>query len=176
MRSAFLFTFVAAVSLGLISCSSENSAPVASTYEMGARAQVGPLGYTVFERQWLTQLGEPGPEARVPQNRFFTLRLSALNGGGADTSIPTLTLVDDSGKSYDEVTNGEGVSQWLGALRLVHPAEAVSGNILFDVPPQHYKLKVTDEEGKAVAYVDIPLSFDSSAPELPPVPDSAKKK
>lgn len=174
MRS---FTFVlaaAAASLLLASCSSESGASTNRIYEMGAKAQVGPLGYTVFERQWLNQLGEAGsPESRVPQNRFLLLRISVLNSGGGDAYLPNLKLVDDHGKSYEEINNGDQVPQWIGALRQIKPADTIQGNIIFDVPPQHYKVAVTDEDGKETAYIDLPLSFDSTATDVPEAP---KKK
>jgi len=40
---------------------------------------------------------------------------------------------------------------------------------VFDAPPAHYKLRVTDENEENPAYVDIPLSFGAEIPpaELP---------
>jgi hypothetical protein len=57
------------------------------------------------------------------------------------------------------------VPQWIGYLRTAHPADALQGNILFDVPPGHYKITMSDEEQHA-ALVDIPLSFGAETPEV----------
>ena len=177
MRSFLSFigaVAVASCGLALTSCTSDSGAANTRIYEMGIKAQVGTLGYTVFERQWLNQLGDPGSaDARVPQNRFLLLRISVLNSGGETASVPNLKLLDDHGKSYDEVTNGEGVPQYIGSLREVKAADAIQGNVLFDVPPQHYRVAVTDEDGKETAYIDVPLTFDSTSPEVPQAP--AKK-
>jgi hypothetical protein len=175
MRSLSLFQWFAlgalsASAAGLCSCS-ESSGAVTRTYDLGTKAQVGTLGYTVFERQWLNQLGEPGStDDRVPQNRFLLLRISVLNSGGAEVSVPNLKLIDDKGKSYDEVTNEDHVSQAVGAIRELKPADTLQGNVLFDVPPQHYKVAVSDEDGKETAYVDLPLSFDATTPDIPDIP------
>jgi hypothetical protein len=41
------------------------------------------------------------------------------------------------------------------------------GNALFDAPPAHYKLHLSDESSQQTALVDIPLSFRAETPELP---------
>jgi hypothetical protein len=153
-----------ALALLLAGCSSPAKPPFMQ-YNMGEKVPVGHLSYTVFETQWLTHLGE-GPTARVPQNRFFLIRLSAVNGGSNDAAIPSLTLEDDKGQKYEELSNGEGVPQWIGFLRTARPADSVQGNIVFDVPPGHYKLTMTDEDQSHGARVDIPLSFGAETPEV----------
>jgi hypothetical protein len=140
---------------------------------MGERAPAGHIVYVVFETQWLTHLGE-GADARVPENRFLLVRLTATNGAGEDVSVPDLTLQADNGTTYRELSNGDGVPQWIGYLRSVKPAEDVKGNALFDAPPAHYKLRVSDENRDSSALIDIPLSFGSETPDVP-LPGSAKK-
>jgi len=153
-----------AAALLLAGCSGPVKPPIMQ-YNMGEKVPVGHLSYTVFETQWLTHLGE-GSAARVPQNRFFLIRLSAVNGGSNDAAIPTLTLEDDKGHKYEELSNGEGVPQWIGFLRTARPADSVQGNIVFDVPPGHYKATMTDEDQSHAARVDIPLSFGAETPEV----------
>ena len=63
------------------------TAPKVVTYEMGNRVSVGHLVYTVFETQWLTRLGS-GASVRIPEHRFFLVRLSAVNGGSEQMAIP----------------------------------------------------------------------------------------
>jgi hypothetical protein len=136
------------------------------TYNLGERAPVGHIVYKVFETQWLTHIGQ-GADARVPQNRFFLVRMSAVNGFGADVTVPNFRIEDDSGNSYNELSSGEGVPQYIGYLRNVKPAESVQGNAIFDAPPRHYKMRVADETGEKIAYIDIPLTFVSDAPAVP---------
>lgn len=136
------------------------------TYPLGERVELGRLVYTVFEAHWLTRLGE-GLNARIPQNRFFVIRLSAANNANRDLMIPALALEDTRGNTFAELTNGEGVPQWIGFLRQVKPAQTLQGNIAFDAPPGHYKLRLADEDEELAAYVDIPLSFGADTPELP---------
>jgi hypothetical protein len=141
---------------------------------MGERATAGHIVYKVFETQWLTHIGQ-GADARIPQHRFFVVRLSAVNSLGSDVSVPAFTLEDDQGNAYPEQSSGEGVNQYIGYLRSVKPAESVEGNALFDAPPAHYKLKVSDETGEKTAYVDIPLSFTSDPTEVPEIARPDKK-
>lgn len=156
---------LAATGLFLNGCSSTPAAPPISNYIMGEKVQLGRLSYTIFETQWLTHLGE-GATARVPQNRFFLIRLSAVNGGSNDSPVPPLSIQDDQGHVYEELSNGEAVPQWAGYLRTVKPADVVQGNIIFDAPTGHYKLKLMDETNTKAAVVDIPLSFGAETPEV----------
>ncbi|MBZ5725546.1 MAG: DUF4352 domain-containing protein [Acidobacteriia bacterium] len=156
------------------SCSRQEPAERVITYELGQKVEVGHVIYTVFEAKWENQLGQ-GPTARLPQYRYFLVRISVVNSGAAEQIMPNLTIEDDNGNSYSEVSNGDGVAQWIGFLRSVKPAEAAQGYLLFDAPPKHYKLRVVDESGERTALVDIPLKFDSDAPVLS-VPETTPKK
>ena len=166
MRS-FAHICLAVAALALTSCTP--TAPKVMTYEMGRRVSVGHLIYTVFETNWRTQLGS-GADIRIPEHRFFLIRISAVNGGSEQMPIPNLTIEDDKGNSFDELPNGDGVPQWIGYLRQAKPAESIDGNILFDVQPQHYKLRVLDETGEHSALVDIPLNFNAESPAPLPIP------
>lgn len=141
-------------------------APEARIHRMGERVTVGSLVYNVFEDQWRAKLGQ-ATEERVPKDRFFLIRLSVVNGGAADLMVPTMTLVDDSGQTFSELSNGDGVPEWAGYLRRVKPAETLQGNVVFDVAPKHYRLRVSDENGQKTADVDIPLNFSSDTPDMP---------
>ena len=152
-------------------CSSGPSKP--HTYAMGERVELGHIIYTVFETEWMTQIGS-GLDIKVPQSRFFLVRLSAANSGNADVLVPNMSVVDDNGKAYTESTDGEGVPHWLGFLREAKPAEAAQGNVVFDAPPRHYKLRLTDENEQKTAFVDLPLTFNAETPELP-MPSTEKE-
>ena len=175
LRILFLLAAVAAAAL-LSSCgdSGDKASPV-RTYAVGEKVPLGHINYQVFETQWQTHLGE-GAEARIPQHRFFLVRLSAFNSLSNDVIVPNFSIEDDSGKSYPELSGGEGVPQYIGYLRNVKGVESVQGNALFDAPPRHYKLKLTDETGERIAYVDIPLSFTTESTEGPSTLDKDKKK
>jgi hypothetical protein len=169
MRPLRLIPILAVVSAALLlsACSRPSSIPVRS-YALGEKAGLGHIIYTVYETQWLPQLGE-GPAARVPEHRFFLVRMAAVNSGSEDLSVPNVTVEDDKGNSYPELPNGDGVPQWIGYLRRVKPAESAQGNLVFDAPPAHYKLRITDENEENSAYFDIPLSFGAEIPtnEIP---------
>ena len=173
----FLLLLAVAVAASLLSScgdSEEKASPV-RTYSMGERATVGHVVYVVFETQWLTHIGT-GADARVPEHRFFLVRLNAVNSLGSDILVPNFSIEDDSGNTYPELSSGEGVPQYIGYLRSVKPAESVQGNALFDAPPRHYKMKIADETGEKVAYIDIPLSFVSETPDVSGVVTQEKKK
>jgi len=158
--SAYLVFAVVAL---LSSCSAPARQPV-DNYVMGEKVQLGKLSYTVFDTQWLTHLGD-ATTGRVPQNRFLLVRFTVVSSDSGEVPAPAMTIEDDKGQVYEELSNGEGVPQWAGYLRNVKPAEAVQGNALFDAPPAHYKLKLSDEGGTRFAVVDIPLSFGTE-PDL----------
>ena len=138
----------------------------ARLHRMGERVTVGSLVYNVFEDQWKAQLGQ-GSDARVPKDRFFLVRLSVVNGGATELMIPTITLVDDAGNTYPELTDGDQVPEWTGYLRRVKPAETLQGHVVFDVAPKHYRLRVTDENSQQSRDIDIPLNFASDVPDMP---------
>ena len=177
MRHLRLIPILAAVTAALLlnACSRPSSFPV-RTYALGEKVELGHIIYTVYETQWVPQLGQ-GTAARIPQHRFFLVRMTAVNSGGADLIVPSAAAEDDKGNSYPELPNGDGVPRWIGYLRQVRPAESAQGNLVFDAPPGHYKLRITDEDGERSAYVDLPMSFGT---ETPPselfVPDFEKKQ
>jgi hypothetical protein len=175
LRFVLFVTVVVTASL-LSSCGdSEEKASKLNTFNMGEKITLGHITYTVFETQWLTHIGA-GADARVPQNRFFLVRLSAFNNLSSEVIVPNFSIEDDSGNSYPELSSGEGVPQYIGYLRNVKGTDTQMGNALFDAPPRHYKLKITDETGDKAAYVDIPLSFVSETPDVPEVGGKDKKK
>jgi hypothetical protein len=150
----------------LVSCGDgEKTFPV-RTYSLGERVSLGHLNYQVFETQWLTHMGD-GPDQRVPKNRFFLVRMSVTNGGGAEVIVPNFTIEDDSGTVYPEMSEADGVPQYIGYLRRLKTSESATGNALFDSPPRHYKMKIQDETGEKTAYVDIPLAFSLETPDVP---------
>jgi hypothetical protein len=140
--------------------------PEAQLHRMGERVTIGSLVYNVFEDQWKAQLGQ-GTDTRVPKDRFFLIRLSVVNGGSTDLMVPTMTLVDDTGQTFSELPDGDQVPQWTGYLRRVRPAETLQGNVVFDVPPKHYRLRLTDETSQKSRDIDIPLDFATETPDLP---------
>jgi hypothetical protein len=133
---------------------------------MGERAQAGPLIYNVFEADWRAQLGE-GPLARHPARRFLIVHLSVTNSGAEVISAPGLRLLDDAGQLYSETIDGQNVPSWLGLVRKLKPADTLEGNILFDVEPKSYKLKLDDDsDPDRKVLVEIPLRFGLENPSL----------
>jgi hypothetical protein len=168
MRLANFFRCIllAGVLSVLVSCGG-SSASTVKTYDMGSRVEAGHLIYTAFETQWLAQLGA-GDTARVPKKRFFLVRLTAVNSGSEDIYVPNVSLVDDQGQTIDELQDGDQVPQWVGFVRKAKPADSVSGNVVFDADPKHYRLRVTDENGEKPAMIDIPLNYNGDAPPALP--------
>ncbi len=141
-------------------------------FRMGERVPAGPLIYSVLDTEWRTQLGE-GTEARLPKNRFLILQLTVTNSGGKEITLPPTTLEDATGKTYPEEPQGTGVTNWLGILRKLAPAQTDQGRIIFDAPPGAYRLRVTDDNpelGKEkFALIDIPLRLEPA-----PAPQALK--
>jgi hypothetical protein len=155
MRSVSL-ALLPALLLALAGCVASRQTRI---YQAGEKAAVEHLTYVVIDTQILPHLGDDPANPRVPQNRFLVVQVSISNSGNATLPIPAMTLVDDGGQTYNELPDGSGVPRWLGMVRKVEPGQTEQGNILFDAPAKHYKLKLTDETDPADVMVDIPLSF-----------------
>ncbi|MCC6861070.1 MAG: DUF4352 domain-containing protein [Bryobacterales bacterium] len=148
-----------ALSLILAGCGQVQT-PEIKTHPLGERVTVGYFTYQVFENQWLTRLGE-GQDVRTPNQRFMSIRVSVTNGGASAALVPPLALVDDRENSHPEVPSVTSDPNWLGFNRNVRPAETAQGNIVFDVAPGHYRLRLADNsEQERYAYVDIPFRYE----------------
>jgi hypothetical protein len=150
--------------------------PKVLTYEMGERVENGPFTYTVVESTWASQLGE-GFNLRAPQNRFLILSVSITNGGGSEASVPLLSLEASNGQIYQELVDGSGVPDWMGALRTIKPASTMTGRIIFDVPLSSFHLRLPDagEPGyEKYAMVEIPLRLDVQQVQSP-MPSAEKQ-
>lgn len=136
-----------------------NSAPdEIRTYNMGVRVQTGPLIYVAADPRWSLMLGA-APSQRFPLNRFLIVHMNITNAGATDSAVPTLSLVDDSGQTFNELADGASVPDWLGIARKLRPIATEKGTIAFDVAPGHYKLRVADETEQIVAYIDLPATL-----------------
>jgi hypothetical protein len=145
----------------ILSGCAKGPAPV-RVYKMGEQVQAGRLIYTIYETEWKPQLGD-GPTATIPSNRFLIVRLSVTNGGAQTYDIPQMALLDSAGKSYPELAEAPGLTDWMGIVRKVQPARTEEGRVVFDVPMSAYKLNVLDEAepGEASALIDMPLDFQA---------------
>ncbi len=150
---------VLVVAMILVSCSiGPASEPV---HEMGELTTVGPMNYTVLETEWQTQLGQ-SVNAAIPKDKFLLIRLSIVNSGNQQAAVPLLNLVDTHGDTHMELSQVEGVPDWLGLLRILEPAATLQGTIVFDVPAGDYQLRVTDGgdlERERTALISIPLTL-----------------
>ncbi|HWR53761.1 MAG TPA: DUF4352 domain-containing protein [Bryobacteraceae bacterium] len=141
------------------------------TANMGESVRVGNLSYLVSEAGWMDQMGD-GAAAKVPKNRFLTVRLSITNGGVRRAIIPATEVLDSAGNSYPEVPQAPGVDDWLGGFRALDPASTDHGLLIFDVPVGAYRLRVSDAadiEEQRTAYILLPYQ----TPVLIPRPDRA---
>ena len=123
-----MIPILAAVTAAFLLSACSSRSPQVRSYSLGEKAEFEHIIYTVSETQWMPQFGD-GPAARVPQHRFFLVRMAAVNSGGANLIVPNVTIEDDKGNSYPELRNGDGVPQWIGYLRQVKPAESAQGNL-----------------------------------------------
>jgi len=138
-------------------CSSV-SKPSNVLYAAGDKATIGPLAYSVTDTEVAQQLGEE-PNLRTPQERFYLIHVSVTNASSDEEPIPTMTLVDDSGHSYTELSDGTGVPNWLGVVRKVGPTQTEQGVVVFDAPSKHYRLRLNDPLDDREIAIDVPLSF-----------------
>jgi hypothetical protein len=147
--------------LCLTGCSG-NTGPTKSdkieTVPAGEKATVGHLAYNIVDSQILQQLGED-PSPRVPHDRFILVQIAVTNTSNVDNPIPAIELIADSGKTYDELPDGSGITNWLGVVRHVGPGQTERGEVAFDAPAAHYKLKFSDESADTEVLADLPLSY-----------------
>ena len=131
---------------------------------MGDRAVAGPITYSGLTAEYRTEL----PEAKEPQkNRYLVIFLSATNGGGEEVMLPHTRLIAADGTEYPELTEIEGMSQWMGVLRRVAPSSTEQGYVVFDVPVAAYKLQVSsggDPEKEQIAHIEIPTKIVPTTP------------
>jgi hypothetical protein len=118
-----------------------------------------PLTYNVVDSRISPRLGEDPDTARFPQERFYLVQITVSNAGNTDDSIPALALVDDDGKIYNELTDGSGVPDWLGLLRSAKAHDQAKGTVLFDAPPRHYRLRLSEQFATPEISIDLPLNF-----------------
>jgi len=173
-RRLFAVAFPA-LALALAGCNASQSRQT-KVYQPGEKAVVDKLTYSIVDTQISPRLGED-PNPRIPQNRFFVVQISVSNSGNKSLPIPSMTLVDDSGKVYNELADGTGVPRWLGVVRSVDAAQTEQGAVLFDAPAAHYKVRLTDDTDKDEIYVDLPLNFMHEQMNSAPVasPDDVVK-
>jgi hypothetical protein len=164
-------------SAALLSSACQKAPASGGVFPMGERVPVGQVTYSVVDSAWKTKLGESF-KARSPEQRFLLLTISIVNGTGHDISIPLLTLEGPDGQTYRELSNGDGVDNWLGLLRTISPGQTEQGRVLFDVPLTSYRLRVPDVADPGLekyVKVDIPLRLDSEVPIQSPIaPESLK--
>lgn len=172
-RKAVSAAIIAVAALWLAGCSKQASSN--KLHSMGEEIATGQLVYLVTQTTWSDQLdGQNG--LRVPANKFLLVNVTVKNAGRETAGVPLLTLVDANGKEYMELDNGDGVTQWLGALRTLADGATESGNLLFDVPQGSYTLRLSsggDVEKESTALVNLPYNVEpgkSASPESLPAP------
>jgi hypothetical protein len=141
------------------SCNPPPPSEESKVYPAGAQVSIGPLTWNVVDSRILPRLGKDSATARFPQERFYLLQITVSNAGDTDASVPALALVDDSGKVYNELTDGSGVQDWLGLVRNVKAHDQAKGAILFDAPASHYRLRLTERYASPEISIDLPLNL-----------------
>lgn len=153
----------------LFTACKKQEATESKNHEMGERVSFGPFTYVVVESSWKNQLGE-GFNIRAPQNRFLMVTLSVTNRGGSEATLPMLTMEGSNGQTYQELQDGNGVTNWLGVIRTIAPAQTIQGKLLFDVPLSSFRLRVPDggESGyEKYTSIEIPLNIDATDVQAP---------
>ena len=170
-RTAVIAALAALALLAVSGCSRKLSDADLPIYEMGSAAPIGSVHFTALSTEWKDQL-DSSAVPLVPKHRWLLINVTITNGGGQDASLPMLTLVDAAGTEYKEEEKGDGVSNWLGLMRLLKPAETTQGSLIFDVPAGPYKLKVRsggDPETELAVYVKIPFQIEAAPAEKSPI-------
>ena len=139
-RARLIFT---SISIAFLAACGSSPTKEAKIYAAGEKAGVGPLTYAVVDTQIFPQLGESRHGTHSGKS-VYVVQLSVSNSSNADVPIPALTLVDDNGQTYNELSDGTDVPNWMGVIRKVGAGGTELGSIAFDAPSKHYRLRVTD--------------------------------
>lgn len=161
--------------LALAGCSSNAPDPSKTevrTVPAGEKAAVGHLTYAIVDSQILPQLGD-SENPRIPKDRFVLLQIAVTNSSNVDNPIPAVELIGDDGKEYTELSDGSGVTNWLGMVRHVEAGQTERGDIAFDAPAAHYKVRFTDESMNNEIMADLPLSYAHESLDDALVPTSS---
>jgi hypothetical protein len=165
--SGWLILLILALVL-MAGCTSKGT--VLRTYTIGEQAQAGLLYYTALEAAWKSQLGQTDT-IRMPESRYLLIRMRVTNSSPQEASIPLMHLIAQSGQEYIELSDGEGVEDWLGVIRRLKPNETLFGWVLFDVPRGEYRLRVSDDAFDPVdaklALIELPLRLEATSEYLP---------
>jgi len=157
MRLRFLLP--ALIAFGLSACGkTEDKGPAAQLFNAGEKVKIGNLIYSLVDTEIVQRLGDDPTTARTPENRFIILHLTVFNSGNDEQPIPGVTLVSDSGQTYNELSDGSGVQDWMGMVRKVAANQTESGTIVFDAPTKHYRVRLTDEFSPDIS-IDMPVTF-----------------
>ncbi len=147
--------------LALAGCSNTTVDPSKTevrTVPAGEKAAVGHLTYAIVDSQIVPQVGDSS-SPRIPKDRFVLLQIAVTNSSNVDNPIPAVELVGDDGKEYTELSDGSGVTNWLGMVRHVEAGQTERGGVAFDAPAAHYKVRFTDESMNNEIMADLPLSY-----------------
>src|SRR5581483_9702582 len=98
-RGSLIFLTLAAIAFS--GCASPQGRQT-HLYQPGEKAAVDRLVYNIVDTQIFTRLGDNPLASRIPQNRFYVVQVAVFNSGNTEVPIPAMTLVDDSGKEYNE--------------------------------------------------------------------------
>jgi hypothetical protein len=168
--------------LGLAGCSGDSGTAKSSeelVVPAGEKASAGHLTYNVVDSQILTQLGDEA-NPRIPHDRYLLVQVAVTNTSNVENPIPAVELLSDSGQVYSELADGTGVTNWLGVVRHVGAGQTERGEVAFDAPAAHYRLRFRDELANNDILADLPLSYSHEqingvvpAPDMPETPAPA---
>ena len=188
MRFSLLAVSLLAI-LTLGGCANDSASTAGNqeirTVPAGEKGVVGHLSYSIIDSQVRPTLGDDPANQRVPKDRFMLVELSVTNSDNKDASIPAVELIDDAGKTYNELTDGAGIPSWLGMIRHVGSIQTERGYVAFDAPAAHYRVKVSGEDMDKEILLDLPLNYiheqtdlssSTALPDVKPIEAPANKK
>ena len=156
-----------AICVLLLGCS-QAPPPDVRVRNIGETVMAGAVAYEVTDAAWLDTL-PAGNTPRLPKDSFLSIRLRIHNQSGREAVLPFLSVVDQAGNAMLETADGV-IPGWLGMLRNVAVGETIEGQILFDVKPGAYNLRITDGGEEAIektALIAIPVPMPG-ANTMPP--------
>jgi hypothetical protein len=131
----------------------------ARIFQIGEKVQVGGVIYNVLDTEWATELDPGSATVRTPKHKFLIVHLTVNNAGSKEVNLPLLNAIDSTGQEHLELSEGQGVVEWLGLLRPLNPTESKDGRIVFDIPAGAYNLRLSDggdPESERTALVALP--------------------
>lgn len=145
--------------IGIIFSPSDTSSSNAKEYQLYETINVGYMEYEVMDVKWQNYIGDEYLNKKA-NSKYLLVNISAKNKDSQSRLVPSFTLVDKNGNSYETSEDSSYLGNDAFILDSLNPNVAKNGWIVFDVPEgDSYKLVISGgffsaDEARVVLFPD----------------------